>query len=106
MGHVDFSDLKLKLMASIAAISAIQVLESFMNVAQLSDRELAWSIGIHMSFVASGVLLAAMDCLSSKTRGPPGAPSPNASVSSMTYRHAGSWPGPPKFSVVRQRRQR
>jgi uncharacterized protein (TIGR00645 family) len=106
MGHVDFSDLKLKLMASIVAISGIQVLESFMNLAQLSDRELAWSVGIHMSFVASGVLLAAMDRLSSKTRGPTGTPSPNASVSSMTCRHAGSWPDPPKFSVVRQRRQR
>jgi uncharacterized protein (TIGR00645 family) len=67
MGHVDFSDLKLKLMASIVAISAIQVLESFMNLAHLSGRELAWSVGIHMAFVASGVLLALMDRLSSKT---------------------------------------
>jgi uncharacterized protein (TIGR00645 family) len=67
MGQVDFSDLKLKLMASIVAISAIHVLGSFMNVEQLSDRELAWSVGIHMAFVASGVLLAVMDRLSGKT---------------------------------------
>ncbi len=46
MGHVGFGDLKLKLMASIVAISAIQVLESFMNIDRLSDRTLAWSVGI------------------------------------------------------------
>jgi uncharacterized protein (TIGR00645 family) len=69
MGHVDFSDLKLKLMGSIVAISAIQVLESFMNVANLSDRELAWSVGIHMAFVVSGVLLAVMDRMSGKSHG-------------------------------------
>jgi uncharacterized protein (TIGR00645 family) len=93
MGHVDFSDLKLKLMASIVAISAIQVLESFMNVAHLSDRELAWSVGIHMAFVASGVLLAVMDRLSNKAHPPTGGPSQNGDVSSMRYRI------PPKCSV-------
>ena len=67
MGQVDFSDLKLKLMASIVAISAIHVLGSFMNVEHLSDRELAWSVGIHMSFVFSGLLLAVMDRLTGKT---------------------------------------
>jgi len=78
MGHVDFSDLKLKLMASIVAISAIQVLENFMNMASLSDRELAWSVGIHMTFVVSGVLLAVMDRLSGKTHAVNGGPSPPA----------------------------
>ncbi len=67
MGHVDFSDLKIKLMASIVAISAIHVLESFMNVEHLADRELAWSVGIHMSFVLSALLLAVMDRLSDKS---------------------------------------
>ncbi len=67
MGHVDFSDLKLKLMASIVAISAIHVLGSFMNIDRLSDRTLAWSVGIHMAFVVSGVLLAIMDRLTAKT---------------------------------------
>ena len=67
MGHVGFGDLKLKLMASIVAISAIQVLESFMNVDRLTDRTLAWSVGIHMAFVVSGVLLAVMDRLTGKT---------------------------------------
>lgn len=69
MGHVDFGDLKLKLMGSIVAISAIKLLESFMNAEHLSDRELAWSVGIHMAFVVSGLLLALMDRLPAKGHG-------------------------------------
>ena len=69
MGRIDFADLKLKLMASIVAISAIHVLESFMNIEHLSDRELGWSVGIHVTFVVSGVLLAVMDRLSGEKHG-------------------------------------
>jgi len=69
MGHVDFSNLKLKLMGSIVAISAIKLLESFMNIEHLSDRELGWGVGIHMAFVVSGVLLAIMDRLPAKGHG-------------------------------------
>lgn len=61
MGQVGFGDLKLKLIASIVAISAIHVLEEFMNVDHASDRDLAWVVGIHLLFVVSGVLLAVMD---------------------------------------------
>jgi uncharacterized protein (TIGR00645 family) len=66
MGHLDFSDLKLKLMASIVAISAIHVLEDFMNIADVTDRELYWAVGIHLTFVVSGVLLGVMDRLTGK----------------------------------------
>jgi uncharacterized protein (TIGR00645 family) len=61
MGQVGFGDLKLKLMASIVAISAIHLLEAFMNAENMSDRKLGWLVGIHMAFVTSGVLLALMD---------------------------------------------
>jgi uncharacterized protein (TIGR00645 family) len=64
MGHVDFGDLKVKLLTSIVAISAIHVLESFMNIGSASDRELVWSVGILMAFVVAGVLLAVMNRLS------------------------------------------
>jgi uncharacterized membrane protein YqhA len=37
MGHVDFGDLKVKLLTSIVAISAIHVLESFMSIGPASD---------------------------------------------------------------------
>ena len=51
-------------MTSIVAISAIHVLEVFMNINLTSDRDLAWGVGIHIAFVVSGVLLAIMDRLS------------------------------------------
>ena len=64
MGRVGFGELKLKLMTSIVAISAIHVLEDFMNVSQLQDRDLAWRAGLHLLFILSGVLLALMDRVS------------------------------------------
>ncbi len=70
MGTVDFSGLKMKLIASIVAISAIALLRSFMQLAEgkdIPDRHLAWLVGIHVTFVVSGVLLALMDLLASKT---------------------------------------
>jgi uncharacterized protein (TIGR00645 family) len=63
MGTIDFSALKLKLLASIVAISAIHLLKAFMNVAAMSDREMMWLLGIHVVFVTSGVLLALQDRL-------------------------------------------
>jgi uncharacterized protein (TIGR00645 family) len=61
MGKIDFTGLKLKLVSSIVAISAIQVLKAFMNVGKVSDRELLWLVGIHMMFVVSGLLMALTD---------------------------------------------
>jgi uncharacterized protein (TIGR00645 family) len=69
MGTVDFSGLKMKLIASIVAISAIALLRAFMKLAEgddLSDRTLTWLVVIHVTFVVSGVLLALMDWLASR----------------------------------------
>jgi uncharacterized protein (TIGR00645 family) len=68
IGEIDFSELKLKLMASIVAISAIKLLEGFMEVSSLSDRELYWLAGIHLTFVVSAALLALADRLGHRTR--------------------------------------
>jgi uncharacterized protein (TIGR00645 family) len=70
MGTVDFSGLKMKLIASIVAISAIALLRAFMELAEghdVPDRHLGWLVGIHLTFVVSGVMLAIMDLLASKT---------------------------------------
>ena len=61
MGKIDFSGLKLKLMSSIVAISAIQLLKAFMAVKATSDRDLMWLVIIHVVFVGSGVILALTD---------------------------------------------
>mgnify|MGYP000004621515 FL=1 len=67
MGKVDFSDLKLKLIASIVAISGINLLEIFMDIERVSDRDIQWMIIVHLVFIISGVLLAIMDFIASKT---------------------------------------
>jgi uncharacterized protein (TIGR00645 family) len=61
ISQIDFSELKLKLMASIVAISGIKLLEGFMNIEHQSDRELYWLVGIHVTFVFSTLFLALAD---------------------------------------------
>ena len=68
MGKVDFSGLKLKLVASIVAISGINLLEAFMDLTNYSDRDLRWQVIIHLVFIFSGLLLAAMDYIAANTK--------------------------------------
>jgi uncharacterized protein (TIGR00645 family) len=70
MGTVDFSGLKLKVIASIVAISAIALLRAFMQLLEpastLDRSKIGWLIAVHLTFVISGVLLATMDWLSAR----------------------------------------
>ena len=68
MGTVDFSGLKMKLIASIVAISAIALLRAFMQLddAGFDSTKLQWMVIVHLTFVVSGVLLAAMDWIHSR----------------------------------------
>ena len=61
LGTVDFAALKMKLLSTIVAISAIQLLREFMSLKAVSDRELMWYTGIHITFVVSALLLALSD---------------------------------------------
>lgn len=62
MGTIDFTALKLKLLSSIVAISAIQLLKQFMAIKPGTDRDaLMWYVIIHLVFVGSSVLLALSD---------------------------------------------
>lgn len=71
MGTVDFSGLKMKLVASIVAISAIALLKAFLEAgdkgATIDEAKMLWLVVIHLTFVVSGVLLALMDWLASLT---------------------------------------
>ena len=71
MGKVDFSGLKLKLIASVVAISGIHLLKSFMSIGSIpitpeKQTELMWLVIIHLIFVISGVLLALMDWITAR----------------------------------------
>ncbi len=73
MGKVDFSGLKMKLIASIVAISGIHLLKRFMEISDLDaatafgPTEMYWLVVIHLTFVVSGVLMALMDYLQAKS---------------------------------------
>jgi uncharacterized protein (TIGR00645 family) len=71
MGTVDFAGLKLKLIASIVAISGIALLRAFLTIgdpaAPVDSNRIGWLVAIHLTFVVSGVLLATMDWITSKT---------------------------------------
>ncbi|MES2034364.1 MAG: TIGR00645 family protein [Pseudomonadota bacterium] len=72
MGTVDFSGLKMKLVASIVAISAIALLKAFLeasdaNAPGIDEAKMLWLVVIHLTFVVSGVLLALMDWIASLT---------------------------------------
>jgi uncharacterized protein (TIGR00645 family) len=73
MGKVDFSGLKMKLIASIVAISGIHLLKKFMEIRDIDtavsfgESEMYWLVVIHLTFVVSGVLMALMDYLQAKS---------------------------------------
>ena len=62
MTKVNFAGLKQKLLASIVAISAIQVLKAFMNIDAVFDaQKLAWLGRVHLVFGISALVLALSD---------------------------------------------
>jgi uncharacterized protein (TIGR00645 family) len=66
MGTLDFSGLKIKLIASIVAISGIHLLKIFMNLSNYTEVQLLWYTVIHITFIFSGVCVAAMDWIETK----------------------------------------
>lgn len=71
MGHVGFSELKMKLIGSIVAISGIELLRAFMHMGTeaINNEQMAWKVGIHLTFVITGVLFAVGDRIASDKSG-------------------------------------
>ncbi|GAB1256908.1 TIGR00645 family protein [Aurantivibrio plasticivorans] len=70
MGKVDFSGLKLKVIGAIVAISAIELLKTFVEMKELGEGNeniVMWKVIIHMTFVFSGVMFALMDRIAAGT---------------------------------------
>jgi len=61
MGKLDAATLKLKVAASIVAISSIHLLRIFMQVQEVPNDKIMWYVILHMTFVFSAVLLALLD---------------------------------------------
>ena len=61
LGKLDAGSLKIKVAASIVAISSIHLLKAFMNVSVVSNDKLFWLVVIHLTFVVSALMLTVMD---------------------------------------------
>jgi uncharacterized protein (TIGR00645 family) len=63
LGKLDAGTLKLKVAASIVAISSIHLLKAFMNAPQIANDKLMWYVIIHLTFVVSAVMMGVLDKL-------------------------------------------
>ena len=69
LGKLDPSSLKMKLAASIVAISSIHLLEVFMNADDTSNDKIFWSTVLHLTFVVSALIMAFIDKLGKHDHG-------------------------------------
>jgi uncharacterized protein (TIGR00645 family) len=64
LGKLDAGTLKLKVAASIVAISSIHLLKVFMDVRTIANDKILWYVILHMTFVVSALLLGVLDRMS------------------------------------------
>ncbi len=60
-GKLDAGSLKIKLASSIVAISSIHLLKAFLDVNDIPNDKLVMLIAIHVTFIASALMLAYLD---------------------------------------------
>jgi uncharacterized protein (TIGR00645 family) len=61
LGKLDAGTLKLKVAASIVAISSIHLLRKFVEAESVANDKLLWYVIIHLTFVVSAVLMGVLD---------------------------------------------
>ncbi|MGV3591919.1 MAG: TIGR00645 family protein [Gammaproteobacteria bacterium] len=61
LGKMDASSLKMKVAASIVAISSIHLLRVFMELRTVPEGNLMWYVIIHLTFVASAFAMGTLD---------------------------------------------
>ncbi len=72
IGKLDSGTLKLKVAASIVAISSIHLLRVFMQAETTNNDKIKWYVIVHLTFVVSAVLLGVLDRMSfASHRDPP-----------------------------------
>jgi uncharacterized protein (TIGR00645 family) len=64
LGMLNFTAVKLRLLGSIVAIAAIQMLETFVHIDEVKTQHAAWQLAILVGIGVVGVLLALTDRLS------------------------------------------
>ena len=68
LGEIDVGSLKIKVAATIVAISSIHLLQVFLNTDQYTGEKLMWFTLIHLAFVVSALFLAFIDRISALTK--------------------------------------
>jgi uncharacterized protein (TIGR00645 family) len=61
LGTHDYGSLKMKVAASIVAISSIHLLKVFMNIPQIDNDKLLWYVVIHLTLVVSASFMGYLD---------------------------------------------
>lgn len=64
LGSHDYGSLKMKVAASIVAISSIHLLKVFMNVQETDNDKLMWYVLIHLTLVLSALFMGYLDKIS------------------------------------------
>jgi len=61
LSHVNANVLKVKLATAIIGISSIHLLKTFINATNLDEKTMFWQVTIHITFLVSAVVIAAID---------------------------------------------
>jgi uncharacterized protein (TIGR00645 family) len=70
MAKIDFGGLKHKLMASIVAITSIEVLKAILDPEDFNNSRLAWLVGVHFLFLLSLLIIVVSDRIAEKSEHP------------------------------------
>lgn len=61
LGTHDYGSLKMKVAASVVAISSIHLLKVFMNIQATDNDKLLWYVAIHLTLVISALFMGYLD---------------------------------------------
>jgi uncharacterized protein (TIGR00645 family) len=59
--RLDPGSLKVKVATAILTISAVQLLQVFLDMEHFTEKQVFWKVTIHVTFIASALSLAALD---------------------------------------------
>ncbi|MDZ4866459.1 MAG: YqhA family protein [Alphaproteobacteria bacterium] len=69
--RLDPGSLKVKVATALLTISAVKLLQVFMDREKFTDSDIFWKVVIHVVFIASAVFLALLDRITAHTKVPP-----------------------------------
>jgi uncharacterized protein (TIGR00645 family) len=67
LAKLDAGSVKVKVAVAIVVISAINLLQAFLEIEDIADDKLLWRVIVHLTFVNSALALAWLDRLTAKT---------------------------------------